>query len=56
MIRITIEDEGCEKILNHELSSKILLKMIQSLGCQNIGRGMNCAFAIGYFKKFIFLY
>lgn len=54
LFRITIEDEGCGKILNHELSSKILLKMAQSLGCDNIGRGMNCAFAIGNFKNFIF--
>lgn len=47
--RITIEEEGCEKILKHEQYSNVILKIIRSLGCENIGRGMNCAFAIGNF-------
>ena len=47
--RITIEEDGCEKVLKHSLSDKILTKMIDSLGSDNAGRGMNCAFAIGMF-------
>lgn len=45
--RISIEDSGCEKLLKHQLSKKILNELINSLGSDNAGRGMNCAFAIG---------
>ena len=47
LFRISIEDLGCEKILTHSISQAILKKLIESLGCDNAGRGMNCAFAIG---------
>lgn len=47
LARISIEDVGCEKLLNHSLARKILNELINSLGNDNAGRGMNCAFAIG---------
>jgi hypothetical protein len=46
-LRISIEDVGCEKLLSHKLSQRILEQLIASLGCDNAGRGMNCAFALG---------
>jgi hypothetical protein len=46
--RISIEDSGCDKLLSHSKCSQLILeKLVQSLGCDNAGRGMNCAFALG---------
>ena len=45
--RISIEEAGCARILAHHMAHKIFTKLITSLGSDNAGRGMNCAFAIG---------
>ena len=45
--RLTIAEEGCERILSHTQTDVILSKLILSLGVDEAGRGMNSAFAIG---------
>jgi hypothetical protein len=36
--RISIEDVGCEKLLSHKSSQRILEQLIASLGCDNAGK------------------
>uniref|UniRef100_H2Y1V7 Armadillo repeat-containing domain-containing protein n=3 Tax=Ciona intestinalis TaxID=7719 RepID=H2Y1V7_CIOIN len=47
LARITISEDGCHSVLNHPNSPYILTRLIQSLGNDAAGRGMNSAFAIG---------
>lgn len=47
LARLTISAEGCTKILNHTSSDYILSRLLNSLGIDEAGRGMNAAFAIG---------
>lgn len=37
LARVSIEDNGCKCLLNHELSSVILKKLIHSLGSDEAG-------------------
>eukprot|EP00112_Aurelia_sp_Birch-Aquarium-sp1_P016609 Seg378.26 transcript_id=Seg378.26/GoldUCD/mRNA.D3Y31 product=Usherin protein_id=Seg378.26/GoldUCD/D3Y31 len=45
--RLTIEEEGCARILNRRDTRKLLLQLVNCLGIDDAGRGMNAAFAIG---------
>jgi hypothetical protein len=38
LIRISIEDEGCEKLLSHKSCQSMLQKLVNSLGCDNAGK------------------
>ncbi|XP_060068103.1 uncharacterized protein LOC132548269 [Ylistrum balloti] len=49
LARLSISENGCVKVLDHEHSQHILSRLVQSLGVDEAasGRGMNAAFAIG---------
>ncbi|XP_071501940.1 uncharacterized protein [Diadema antillarum] len=47
LARISISEEGCQRLLGHINSLQILTCLIDSLGMDEAGRGMNAAFAIG---------
>ena len=45
--RLSISEEGSQRLLDHRNSLQILTKLVDSLGMDEAGRGMNAAFAIG---------
>lgn len=45
--RLTVDEEGCARILNIRCSRKIFLHLIDGLICDKPNRAMNAAFALG---------
>ena len=47
ILRLTIDEEGCARLLNLRFSNKIIVQLINSLVCDSPNQAMNAAFALG---------